>query len=49
MDPVVWLALAILIVLIVLRIFFKLARFVLVMGVLIVIGIVLWNILVAST
>ena len=45
MDPVVMLIIAVIVVLILLRIFFKLAKFVLFLGILLVIGIIVWNVL----
>ena len=44
----VWLIIAIVVALIVLRIFFKVAKFVIVLGLLIVAAIVLWNLFVAG-
>ena len=48
MEPIVFVAIAVLILLIILRIFFKLAKFVLVIGFLIVVAVVLWNLFVAA-
>lgn len=45
MDPVVMLIIAVVVLLILLRIFFKLAKFVIFLGILLVIGIVVWNVL----
>jgi hypothetical protein len=45
----VWLIIAIVVALVLLRIFFKVAKFVIVLGLLIVAAIVLWNMFVAGT
>ena len=45
MDPVVMLIIAVVIVLILMRIFFKLAKFVLFIGLLLVVGLIVWNVL----
>lgn len=45
----IWLIIAVVVALILLRIFFKVAKFVIVLGLLIVAAIVLWNLFVAGT
>jgi hypothetical protein len=43
MDPILWIVIAVIILLVLLRIFFKLAKAFVVIGILIVIAIYLWN------
>ena len=45
----IWIVIAVIVVLVLLRIFFKLAKFVVVLGLLILAAIVLWNLFVANT
>jgi hypothetical protein len=45
----IWLIIGVIVVLVLLRIFFKLAKFALILGILIIIGIVLWNMFVNTT
>ena len=45
MDPVVMLIIAVVVVLILMRIFFKLAKFVVFIGLLLVVGLIVWNVL----
>ena len=48
MDPIIWLVVAVIIILVLLRIFFKLARMFVIIGILIVLAIYLWNTFVAN-
>jgi hypothetical protein len=43
MDPLIWIVIAVIIGLVLLRIFFKLAKFVLIIGIILVIAFYLWN------
>jgi hypothetical protein len=49
MDPIMWIIIAVVVGLILLRIFFKLAKFVLIIGLLIVAAIFLWNMMNGGT
>lgn len=49
MEPITWLIIGIIVVLILLRIFFKLAKMALIIGLIIVVAIIAWNALNSST
>jgi hypothetical protein len=48
MDPIIWLVVAVIFILVLLRIFFKLAKAFVIIGILIVLAIYLWNTFVAN-